>query len=89
MAEIDFNVNHYAKVKLTPLGEAILKKKHENLMLKLKKHCDDFIEYPFNLKLDEDGYYKDQLWCIMQTFGNYVNLSGQPPFETNIILCKE
>ncbi len=83
MLPVTFNVNDYAKVKLTPEGIKILKKQHEAL-----RHLVGFTR-EFDLKIDAQGYYKTQMWDLMQTFGPHISLGKKVPFETNIILCLE
>jgi len=43
----------------------------------------------FELKLDEDGYYKEQLWRIIQVFGKYIALGADVLFETNVIIFEK
>jgi len=81
----DFNINDYVRVKLTPMGIEILKQRHEQLMSFYKKGSID----EFNLRIDAEGYYKTQMWDLMQTFGAHLGLGARLPFETNIILCTE
>jgi hypothetical protein len=77
-----FNINNFVKVKLTQKGIDILKRNHDDL----NKRCNGVLD-EFELKLDEDGYYKDQLWSIMQSFGEHMYLGVCEPFETEIICC--
>jgi hypothetical protein len=83
LEEINFNINYYAKVKLTPHGINILKLQHEQS----KNFCPNIGE--FKLELDKDGYYKDQLHSLMYAFGKYMTLGMEVPFETNIILISK
>jgi hypothetical protein len=41
------------------------------------------------LKIDEEGYYSDQLWCLFSVFGPYINLGCVMPFETGIIIIQD
>ena len=83
MKEVSFNLNHYVKVKLTERGVNILRKNYNKLPHELTE------KYPFQIKLTGDGYYKNQMWQIMQDFGEYIGMGMDTPFETEIILCVE
>lgn len=83
MEDIKFNMNDYVKVKLTELGIDILKTRHEKIKVLFPSIGE------FELKLNEDGYYKTQLHDLFNTFGNYFYMGAIGlPFETNIILLK-
>ena len=86
--EIRFNINQYAKVKLTEMGKEILLKRHNELNDQLAARGAQGLGM-FILKLDEGGYYKDQLWRIMQVFGEQLFNGAEVPFETEIILINE
>ena len=81
MAEIKVNMNDNVKVKLLQKGIDILESKHNWL-----KSIDSNIP-GFELKLDEEGYYKDQLWSLMSDFGTHIGMGTSSVFETNIIMC--
>jgi len=70
---IKYNINNYFRVKLTEHGVDILEKRHN------KYH-----NTPFELRLTTDGFYRDQAWSIMETFGPYIGLGTRNPFETEI-----
>lgn len=84
-AAINFtiNLNDEVKIKLKDQGIEILKQEHERINQLLKR------KDKFELKLDEDGYYKEQLWRIMQVFGKYIALGADVPFETDIIVFEK
>jgi len=83
MEEIKFNMNDSVKVKLSDLGISILKTRHEKVRMMFPSAGD------FQLKLDEDGYYKTQLHDLFNQFGNYFYMGSIGlPFETNIVLIK-
>lgn len=81
----EFNINEDVYLKLTKIGIAILKKRHEEL-----------VGTPYKgPRVDENGYTKMQLWEVMQIFGNYL-IPGYSygkgidlPFETNIAIADE
>ena len=82
--EIKFNINYQVKVKLTPYGVSCL---YENYQ-KEKEIWDKLRPNQFTVKLDDDGYYRTQLWTLMQELGKYVTMT-KTPFETEIIFLKE
>ena len=82
--EIKFNINYQVKVKLTPYGVSCL---YENYQ-KEKEIWDKLRPNQFTVKLDDDGYYRTQLWTLMQELGKYVTMT-KTPFETEIIHLKE
>lgn len=81
--EINFNLNDYVKVKLTDKGKEIFRKDRERL-----NHMG--VRWHFNTEpeLDVDGYYKTQLWSLMELFGEHICMGCDVPFDTNIILIK-
>ena len=84
---MDFKVNANAqvKVKLTDLGVALLKDKHDELNAHIKSRGGiGFGE--FVLRLDSEGYYTTQLWTLMQDFGPYMSIGSEPPFSLDIII---
>ena len=79
-----YNINYNVKVKLNESGKKILEDEHNRLQELIKPEG----RRRFELKLDNEGYYKTQMWDLMQTFGPHVHLSCEPPFETEIILTE-
>ena len=77
MKTIDFNINHYVRVKLSNEGLRILREQHEDLKAAFPK-LDDFVE-PV---VDEEGYSKFQMWSLMRTFGEAMSACKLVPFET-------
>jgi len=78
----NFNINDFVWVKLTAYGITELKRQNNELSDKLKYSMSD---YSFKLpEKDEDGYYKFQLWYLMQTFGPFMYNGCRIPFETDI-----
>ena len=79
------NINMFVKVKLTDYGIAILKERHDILNDAIEKNGGQgFGE--FEVKLDEDGYYRTQMWELMKDFGDAMNFSNRNPFDLNIII---
>lgn len=74
------NVNDFVKVKLKPEGLQILRDHHERVF----KHRLD--KFPFTSRIDEDGYYKMQIWEFMQHFGSEISLGRPAPFETDVMI---
>jgi len=83
MKTIEFNANENVKVKLTEFGEKILKDDYDRLRLSFPKMK------PYELRLDKDGYYETQLWHLMSTFGQYMELGRPEPFHLDMIFVTE
>ena len=79
--QINFNINDYVYVKLTPYGKEILDKDSEDLARYWNKPRDFFKR---NIKEDEDGYSKWQLHNLMESFGKHCFNGCNLPFETTI-----
>lgn len=83
---VDFNVNDYVKIK--PTQEAILKHRENRrkfwggARLKLKS-TQEMVEMG-ELKLDQDGWVKMQMWEVMEQFGHMISLGCQCPFDPQI-----
>jgi hypothetical protein len=78
------NMNDMVRIKLKPAGEKILRDKHDKLNRWIKKRNGSL--HDFDLRLDAEGYYRTQLWCVMQDFGPHIRLGAEAPFETEILL---
>jgi hypothetical protein len=85
MMDFEVNVNMFVKVKLTDYGISILKEKHDNLNDAIKKNGGKGYG-DFEVKLDEDGYYRTQMWELMRDFGDTMSFSNRNPFDLNIIV---
>jgi hypothetical protein len=81
MQEIKFNMNDYVKIKLNDYGKECYIKHYEKIA--------PMLGYQPEAKVDEDGYYKDQLHSIINIFGEYIGLGCLCPFDTEIILVVE
>lgn len=76
MKEININMNQQCKVKLNSKGIRKIEESYEICGLQNVK-----------LKLDEDGYYQTQLWCLFEYFGDeFVLGNNHPPFMNIIML---
>jgi hypothetical protein len=74
-------MNDYVKVKLNEYGKECYRKYFEKVV--------SMLGYQPEPKIDEDGYYKDQLHIIFSIFGQYMTLGFLCPFDTEIILVVE
>ena len=83
---MEFNINRTAKVKLTAEGIEVLKDKHYEFEERRKRLNPNYQKKPFTLTLDEEGYYTNQLWCIMQDFGGDNMTMTKNPFDARIII---
>lgn len=81
MREYIFNLNSYIAVKLTDIGEAELKRQHEEF----NKLCPqaNIGEYSPR-RIDKDGYTKFQGWDLMSKFGHMMWLCKDLPFELDV-----
>ncbi len=80
----DFDMNDFVRVKLTDRGREILRQQNAELRR----------EFPYlpaytPRKEDADGWSEWQLFSLMQHFGAYIEIGGNPstyPFEVGIQL---
>lgn len=85
MTDFKFNANHYVKVKLTEKGEEVLKKKHDDLVTQIKERGGENFIGDFELRTDAEGYYKAQLWSIMEDFGQEMSVTSANCFSLDMI----
>lgn len=78
-----FNINEYAKVKLTEVGLAAWRAHAEKRRAQLPGAEDIF---PLEPKTDADGYWRAQAWEIIQFIGPHIAMGFLPPVETTILL---
>lgn len=81
------NMNDTVRVKLNQRGLDIMKANHDNLYDVVRKNGGAGREWS-PPKLDSEGFYSTQLWCLMQEFGAHIRLGFDVPFETEIRLDK-
>ena len=78
MNRIELNLNQTVKVKLD-----------KKALMKKQKELDEINEN-FNLNtkiaIDDEGYYKDQLWCIMRDFGDMICVGYSPIIDCKIVV---
>lgn len=79
VASID--MNEEVKVKLTRVGIKILQQEHADLYTKVVRAGGRFKH--FELRLDEEGYYKAPLWYLFHIFGYHISMTSESPFEAN------
>ena len=84
--DFEFNINNYVKVKLNDKGIEILKDRHEELNRRLAMFGGKGFD-KFKLRVDSEGYYKTQMWSLMEMFGESIGIGFECVFETNIICC--
>ena len=77
------NLNNYIKVKLKPEGVEIYRKYHVTVF------GDSLEDYLFDYKVDEDGYFKIQLWRFVNIFGEYMVMGYEMPFDLNVMIQSE
>lgn len=82
---VDFNINEDVKVKLTKRGMDLHRKNHDDLNRMIADRGGDAGEYR-PPKLDADGFYETQMWCLMREFGKHICMGMDSPFETTIKL---
>lgn len=75
------NINDYVYVKLTQTGIDELKRQHNEFSDLFPKTVKEF-----ELKTDENGYTRFQLWCLIQYLGHLCVIGGKLPFETEMII---
>jgi len=85
---MEFNINHYVKVKLTERGRKILKEQHEEFVSGSLGILGDMKTYKPK-KEDEEGWSTWQMWDLMSTLGQHYYMGPMPPFETVIIIDQE
>lgn len=70
---LDFNVNHYVRVKLTSVGWELVKNHWVQFGLAAPKPT-----------MDTGGWTRWQLWDLMNIFGPHLYNGCEMPFETTI-----
>ena len=78
MNKLELNINQTVKVKLSK--EALERKRKE--LDEMNKRFNENYELP----IDEEGYYKDQLWCIMRDVGDMIVGSYSPILDCKIVI---
>ena len=69
-------MNRMCRVKLTDLGLKHYLDRQREFRSKYPQ-VNPEIKPP---TLDEDGYYVTQLWCLLEEFGDSIDMGMDPPF---------
>jgi len=86
--EIKFNINEEVKVKLNAYGLNIYTEKMEKVNEWLNSVHGKCVK--MEVKIDENGYTKFQLWDLMHLFGPHMVLGMDIPFtDTEIVFLVE
>lgn len=72
------NINEHVEVQLNDIGREILQKERREL----QKQFPSLEAYVPNE--DEEGWSKWQLHSLMHTFGPYMQIGLEPPFNADI-----
>ena len=78
---VDFNINDYVQVKLTPYGRACLQKNYNELNAAYGGRLPFKHSPPTE---DKDGWSRWQAWSLMADLGKHIAMGMNPPFETTI-----
>ncbi len=81
---IKFNINDIVKVKLNDKGREIIEKQNKLYKIKFPD-----LDLSHDIKEDDEGYSKWQLWFLMKMFGNHIGLGIKMPFETELIIIED
>jgi len=84
MSNMNFNLNNYVQIKLTEKGKQVLQQKIDSDLAILNRYGIDTSTY--DRSEPEDGYWKFQLWEVMQIFGPYMKQGLENVIEMDIIL---
>lgn len=84
MTNMKFNLNNYVQVKLTEKGKQVLNQKIDNDLAILNRYGIDTSTY--DRSEPQDGYWKFQLWEVMQIFGPYMKQGLENVIEMDIVL---
>jgi len=77
--DVRFNINHYARVKLTEQGLRAYAERQANENMRLRKYR------PLNPANTPDGYWRAQAWEIIQFLGPVCGLGMGPLVDCEII----
>jgi hypothetical protein len=78
-----FNINSTVKVRLTKVGEELLRKNWESLWTSINRLDEHPYEPP---NTDADGYVEFQMWDLMGRLGEYCDWGCDLPFCTVILI---
>ena len=80
-SSVEFNINDYVMVKLTPYGRACLQKNYDELSAAYGGRLPFKHSPPTE---DKDGWSRWQAWSLMADLGKHISMGMNPPFETTI-----
>lgn len=78
------NFNDAVKVKLTGVGEHILREQHDDLNEHILNRGGRGIG-PYVSKADEEGYSTFQIWDLMQRLGPHMSIAKPEPFKGEMV----
>lgn len=78
------NLNDKVRVRLTDIGREIHRRQFDEFKQRFPAFGYDYSPP----KEDADGWSEWQLWDLMGTFGNYISLGCNVPFETTILVLE-
>jgi hypothetical protein len=85
MTETTFNMNDYARVRLTQAGIELVEKYERQFDSSMPEHLRGYVKQP-----EMDGSYKFRLWELMHIFGPVFYLGNfTMPFEDNNLIIGE
>lgn len=85
--DIKFNMNQYARVKLTKEGKNILCKDFLTTLKMIQERTGRIdIHERKTMNYTRDGWYEAQLWTLFRVFGEHIGMARNLMFETDIIL---
>ena len=78
--KVNININNSVKFKLTPEGEAFIKK--------LNTTNPIYMRFPIFTAIDKDieGYFRTELWCFMNIFGPKMIMGIGSLIESNTLI---
>lgn len=80
-----FNLNENVRIKITKRGLECMERNHAELY-----RCWPSAKPEFKPpEVDEEGYTKMQLWCVMRELGQHLGNGIQVPMETEIFFETE
>ena len=83
MTEVRFNINDYARVKLTPATLKLWKENAERMRATFPQMAHLWPDEP---RTDKDGYYRAQLWSIINLIGPECVAGGHAIDKSELIL---
>lgn len=82
--DVIINFNDEVKVKLTEVGIEIMQEQRRELNSHIQGNGGIGLG-ELELKTDDDGYTRFQLWDLMNRFGQHMRIGHPEPFEGTMI----